>query len=933
MKAVKYTLYAVGGLILLVVIGVGIFAATFDPNKYKAEITRVVKEKKDRTLTIPGNIKLAVWPKLGVELGEATLSEYKSDKQFLKVGSARLSVDLMPLLRKELVIDKIEVGGLNAAIIKGKDGKFNFEDLLAKEETKDDSPVKFDAQGFKLSDSTVSYRDDVTGQTASISELNLTTGRIANAVPTKINVAARLDGDKPLLKAQVKLDGELTFDLAAKTYAVKGMEGKITGSGFGFTDLNAALKGSLKADPGRKAIDATDLDVAIAGSYRKPAEKGQAAIEMSGADIKLSASTLRFDTGTQALTASKMNLDAKGNYNQQPFDVKMTAPSLTADGKRMAVQGEKISLKAKGRQGQQSGTVDLDVAKVDADLSAHRVSLEGLTASGSGAMPGMLLNDFKAKVPKLLVNLEASQIIADGIAVSASGKQGEDAFDLKVDAPRLAVSKDSASGEAITGALKRSGKDAMDVKFSLADVKGSGKALGIGKVALDIAKAEFGETTINGTVNTALTANLEAKIFELAKINADLTVANPQMPMKSVKLPIAGSARADLGKESASADITTRFDESNIAAKAGVVKFSQPAINFDVSIDKLNVDKYFPPAPPAKPGAAGGGAAGGGAAEKPIDLSALKTLNANGTVKIGALQVNNIKATNVLMTLKAAGGKVDVSPLSAALYQGTMAGAVSVNANTNSFAVKQNLTGVNINPLMKDAINKDILEGRGNIVLDVTTAGATPSALKRALNGSANINIKDGAYKGVNLAKSFRELKAGLSLDKNKVQEAKKDDKTDFTEMKISAVIKNGVAESSDLDAKSPFLRLGGAGKVDIGASTMDYLAKATVVNTSGGQQGKEMAQLNGLTVPVKVYGPLEQVKYDIQYSAIAGALVTDKVKSSVEDKLKDKLGLKKQEPAPATQAQGGAQPAQQQQQKQRPEDKVKDKLKGILGR
>jgi AsmA protein len=569
------------------------------------------------------------------------------------------------------------------------------------------------------------------------------------------------------------------------------------------------------------------------------------------------------------------------------------------------------------------------VAKVDADLSVHRVSLEGLTAEGSGAMPGMLLNEFKAKVPRLLVNLEASQIVADGIAISASGKQGEDPFDLKVDAPKLAVSKDSASGEAITGALKRGGKDAIDLKFSLADVKGSGKALGIGKVALDIAKAEFGETTINGTVNTALTANLEAKIFELAKINADLTVANPQMPMKSVKLPIAGSARADLGKESASVDITTRFDESNIAAKAGVVKFSQPAINFDLNIDKLNIDKYFPPAPPAKPGAAGGAA--GGTAEKPIDLSALKTLNASGTVKIGALQVNNIKANNVVLTLKAAGGKVDLSPMSAALYQGTMAGAVSVNANTNSFAVKQNLTGVNINPLMKDAINKDILEGRGNIVLDVTTAGNTPSALKRALGGSASINIKDGAYKGVNLAKSFRELKAGLSLDKNKVQEAKKEDKTDFTEMKISALIRNGVAESSDLDAKSPFLRLGGAGKVDIGASTMDYLAKATVVNTSGGQQGKEMAQLNGLTVPIKVYGPLEQVKYDIQYAAIAGALVTDKVKNSVEDKLKDKLGLKKQEPAPATQ---GAAPAQQQQQQQqKPADKVKDKLKGILGR
>ncbi len=180
---------------------------------------------------------------------------------------------------------------------------------------------------------------------------------------------------------------------------------------------------------------------------------------------------------------------------------------------------------------------------------------------------------------------------------------------------------------------------------------------------------------------------------------------------------------------------------------------------------------------------------------------------------------------------------------------------------------------------MKDAIDKDILEGRGSVNLDLTTAGNTPSALKRALNGSAALDLKDGAYKGINLAKSFRELKAGVSLDKSRVQDAKKEDKTDFTEMKISAQIKNGVAESSDLDARSPFLRLGGAGKVDIGAATIDYVAKAAVVNTSGGQQGKELAQLNGLTVPVKLSGPLEAVKYNIDYGEIAKSLATSQLK------------------------------------------------------
>jgi AsmA protein len=150
--------------------------------------------------------------------------------------------------------------------------------------------------------------------------------------------------------------------------------------------------------------------------------------------------------------------------------------------------------------------------------------------------------------------------------------------------------------------------------------------------------------------------------------------------------------------------------------------------------------------------------------------------------------------------------------------------------------------------------------------------------------------------------------------------------------MKISAQIKNGIATSNDLDAKSPFVRLGGAGTVDIPAGTMDYLAKATVVNTSGGQDAKDLAQLKGLTIPVKINGPFDALKYDVQYGAIAGSLVTDKAKESVKDAVKDKLGGKLGLGKPAEQAPAqGSQPQPQQQPSA--QDKAKEKLRGLLGR
>ena len=108
----------------------------------------------------------------------------------------------------------------------------------------------------------------------------------------------------------------------------------------------------------------------------------------------------------------------------------------------------------------------------------------------------------------------------------------------------------------------------------------------------------------------------------LAKIAAEFTVSGPTIPQKSMKVPLSGSVRADLGKDVIGADLVTKFDQSNIKAKLGMEK---SAYNFDVAIDQLNVDKYLPPKEKgAAPGGEGKPPSKEKEPEKPIDLSALK---------------------------------------------------------------------------------------------------------------------------------------------------------------------------------------------------------------------------------------------------------------------------------------------------------------------
>ena len=64
-KTVKYGLLGLGGVLVLAIVAVAVFAMTFDPNRYKGQIEAAVKEKTGRTLKLAGNLELAFWPSLG----------------------------------------------------------------------------------------------------------------------------------------------------------------------------------------------------------------------------------------------------------------------------------------------------------------------------------------------------------------------------------------------------------------------------------------------------------------------------------------------------------------------------------------------------------------------------------------------------------------------------------------------------------------------------------------------------------------------------------------------------------------------------------------------------------------------------------------------------------------------------------------------------
>ena len=273
--------------------------------------------------------------------------------------------------------------------------------------------------------------------------------------------------------------------------------------------------------------------------------------------------------------------------------------------------------------------------------------------------------------------------------------------------------------------------------------------------------------------------------------------------------------------------------------------------------------------------------------------------------------------------LRAGAGKLDINPINANLYGGSVAGSLSVvSASPNRFALRQSLSGVQVGPLLKDAIGKDPIEGSGNVQLDVTTSGNLVSQLKKQLAGTARLDLRDGAIRGVNIAQAVRSAKAKIGeLRGNENPQggtASTAEKTDFSELSGSFRIANGIAHNEDLVIKSPLVRVSGSGDINIGEDRLDYVARTTVVSTLQGQGGPELQALKGLTVPVRLSGPFTAIGWRVDFAGMASELA--------KQKLEEKIGGSKDD----IKARAQQSPDEE---KAKVRDQLKDRLKGLLGK
>jgi len=423
------------------------------------------------------------------------------------------------------------------------------------------------------------------------------------------------------------------------------------------------------------------------------------------------------------------------------------------------------------------------------------------------------------------------------------------------------------------------------------DMKGAVKATNFKTepaISGEIALAPFDLRQLMKTLNQEIPKTADPKVLKHVALSSSFSGTGTSINLKGLK---------------------AELDETRLQGDINLKSMSPLDIEFGLGVDKLNADRYLPPTTEnKKTKAATPETVAAGVATK-IPVETLRAIKIKGDFVMGEFVISNAKLTNMELSIRADQGDIKLNPIAAKLYEGAYAGDIYLDAKGKEpkLTINTSLTGVQTEPLLTDVTGKADLLGEANIKLALNSSGADTNVLKSRLSGNGDIAFNDGVLKGVDIAKTLRQLEVMIESKRFSGFDTKGD--TIFNALTATLDIKNGIVDNDDLLMAAPGFKVKGKGMmINLNDETWKYNLKADV-DAASATSGDERYNLGGYGLAIKCRGKIVDKKCipdvgDIAKAVLKGA-VQEKVQDAIGDKL-DKLGIKlpglKKEAQPAPQ-------------------------------
>ncbi|MGL5093207.1 MAG: AsmA family protein [Aeromonas sobria] len=547
-----------------------------------------------------------------------------------------------------------------------------------------------------------------------------------------------------------------------------------------------------------------------------------------------------------------------------------------------------------------------------------QISLQGVALSQASAL---VQDDRRGTSLRLArLDLDIGQLITGQwvpVTLAAKGSADKIAFDVKGQT-QIKLAQEVMASELkdldLGGSLS-----APALRLDSFSIKGERLALGEWSnltLALKGAKGEGTLSALAGSLEGTLKGRLdkELKLAELSDVVLTAALEGDALPRPQMKLKLAGFARAELDKQLITlSKLVMSADEALLSGDGTMQLGAVPAITFDLHGDKLDLDSWLAKPTPTtaaqakevKPAASAPNAAASGnkavtgnsealSAVEP-DLSALKGVDLDGRLQLGSLRLKGLDLGAVDLQVALAKGLLTLKQFNATVAGGqvTANGVLDARQQPASYKVHKQVAGVNIRPLLQTLAHSDLLEGKGDLDVQVQGRGLSALALRNQMQGNVTLKLSDGALHGINLPEMIREARATLTgKGAEQVKEARQ---TDFSALTASFQIADGIARSKDIQLFAPALRVKGEGQTALVPESLDFLFLTSIVESSKGQGGKDLDELQEITIPVRIGGHWQAPSYQLDVKALLSnnKLLEEKARKEAERGLKKLLGDK----------------------------------------
>lgn len=834
------------GFTLLGILGIGILALVavvlfVNPNQYKPQIISAVKAQTGRDLSLDGDLKLKLFPLLAIEVNKARLSNAQgfTAPDFASIERLQLRLKLLPLFHKEVEIDSLQLAGVKLFLAKDAQGNNNWADMSKKTTTSSEpskKPLTIELSALSLQDSLLQWDDASSNQHYKLSGLQLQAQNIALNKPITFNLQTQITSTgKAVWEYPLQLSTQLTLNLEQYALNALRLQTMVSNQSLVF---NAR---SLLLDLAKQDLKLNELDIEISQAHlqgnlhvqqflQQPSLSGQLRL----ADVDAA----KFLPQAAQFNLKKINagVEFKGDLQSLSFNdfkLQADAQSLTIPQAIFKSQAQTLSIP----QAQLNALgVKAQLTNLAGQQLFSRPQLTGSLRAEPFDIAALLQHLGQNPLPKTLP-----------LGITAQQAQLETQFQINTESVLLnkvlvKIDKQEFQTDACVVYLKK-------------------PQLTLEKWALQLADLDLkGTTTLeNYPAQTSFKGTLQLTDTRLRPLLQRLGITPPVSADNTVftRLSLNTSFNGNLQKLQFPA-LNLRLDQSSLQGALTIENFSNPAFNFSLAVDDLDLDRYLPPksTAPKNPAPI--------ASEQPFNLDGLRKLNLNGTLRAAKLKVSQLQLRDVALSVLAKQGDIKISPLSLNLKEGSLSTVIALNVQNNPplLRIQPTLSHFPIAPVLENLVNFDRLSGVIDLNGDLNANFSSPQSVLNSLSGQVNVSLSDGAVKGVNLAKSIRQARAVLRQQPLPPEE-NKTLQTDFSNLQGKFVAKNGVLYTDNLELKSPMLRVSGVGEASLVSQELAYKLQVGLVETSKGQEGLDLSELKGVVIPVNVHGAFKTPKVE----------------------------------------------------------------------